>query len=204
LPQLVIIPLVPRLLKLVEARVLVGFGLALFAVSNFMNIALSSDVGGDQLFWANIVRAVGQAVILAPLSAVATAGIEPENAGSASGLFNMTRNLGGAIGIAALQTFLTKREQFHSNVLTAAVSPFAEATRTRITQLTDYFMAHGLADPAQARQQAIVAIGRTVHQQASILSYSDAFYLLGIVLFVGVAAVFCLRKAESTAGAGAH
>jgi MFS transporter, DHA2 family, multidrug resistance protein len=204
LPQLLLIPLVPRLLKFVEARLLVGFGLALFAISNFMNIDLSGDVAGDQLFWANIVRAVGQAVILAPLSAVATAGIEIENAGSASGLFNMTRNLGGAIGIAALQTFLTKREQFHSNVLTGAVSPFAEATRTRITQLSDYFMAHGLADPAQARHEAVVAIGRTVHQQASIMGYGDTFYLLGAILVVGVAATLCLRRVEGGSGGGAH
>ncbi len=201
LPQLLLIPLVPRLLKLVEARLLVGFGLALFAVSNFMNINLSGDVAGDQLFWANIVRAVGQAVILAPLSAVATAGIEVENAGSASGLFNMTRNLGGAIGIAALQTFLTKREQFHSNVLTSAVSPFAEATRARIAQLSDYFVAHGLTDPAQARHEAVVAIGRTVRQQASIMGYGDTFYLLGAILVVGVAATLCLRRGDGGGGA---
>ncbi|MFX5397196.1 hypothetical protein ABTD40_20130, partial [Acinetobacter baumannii] len=88
--------------------------------------------------WPNIVRAVGQALAFAPLSAVATAGIEAENAGSASALFNMMRNLGGAIGIAALQTLLTKREQYHSNVLMQSVSLLEEATRSRIAQLTQY------------------------------------------------------------------
>ncbi|HET7594432.1 MAG TPA: MDR family MFS transporter [Stellaceae bacterium] len=204
LPQLLLIPLVPRLLRLFDARLLVGFGLSLFAISNFMNIELSVEVAGDQLFWANIVRAIGQAVILAPLSAVATAGIEPGNAGSASGLFNMTRNLGGAIGIAALQTFLTKREQFHSNILTGAVSPFAEATRTRLAQLADYFMAHGLADPAQARHEAVVAVGRIVRQQASVMGYGDTFYLLGAILVVGILATLCLRRADSGSDSGAH
>ena len=204
LPQLALIPLVPRLLKLVEARVLVGFGLALFAVSNFMNVELSHDVAGDQLFWPNIVRALGQAVVLAPLSAVTTAGIEVENAGTASGLFNMTRNLGGAIGIAVLQTFLTKREQFHSNVLMNAVSPFAEATRTRIAELTQYFMSHGLADPAAARREAVVAIGRSVRQQALIMGYSDTFYLLGLALVLAVLAVLFLKRSAGGAGAGAH
>jgi hypothetical protein len=75
-------------------------------------------------------------LILTPLSAVATAGIEAENAGSASGLFNMMRNLGGAVGIAMLQTFLTKREQYHSNVLMQSVSLLEQATRTRIEALT--------------------------------------------------------------------
>src|SRR6185437_13945402 len=80
----VIITLLPK------AKQPIGMALfALFAISNFMNVTLSGDVAGDQLFWANIVRAVGQAVILAPLAAVATAGIGPEHAPSASDLFNM-------------------------------------------------------------------------------------------------------------------
>ena len=85
LPQLVLIPLVPRLMKRFDARLVIGVGFALFAASNFMNIYMTADYAGDQLFWPNIVRAIGQALVLTPLSAVATAGIEPENAGSASG-----------------------------------------------------------------------------------------------------------------------
>src|SRR6201996_3058277 len=142
LPQLVLIPLVPRLMKRFDARLVIGFGFALFAGSNFMNIFMSADTAADQLFWPNIVRAIGPAPGLTPLSAVTTSGIEKENAGSASALFNMVRNLGGAIGIAALQTFQQKREQFHSNILSNSVSLFEEATRRRIAELTDYFMNH--------------------------------------------------------------
>ncbi|MGY4496919.1 DHA2 family multidrug resistance protein [Bradyrhizobium sp. GM24.11] len=130
-PQLLLIPLVPQLMKRVDPRIVIGVGFALFAASNFMNIYMTNDYAADQLFWPNVVRAFGQALCFAPLSAVATAGIEAENAGSASALFNMTRNLGGAIGIAALQTLLTKREQYHSNVLVQSVSMFEQATRTR-------------------------------------------------------------------------
>jgi len=82
----------------VDPRLVIGIGFALFAASNFMNITMTNDYAADQLFWPNVVRAVGQALCFAPLSAVATAGIEAENAGSASALFNMMRNLGGAIG----------------------------------------------------------------------------------------------------------
>src|SRR3546814_10669717 len=122
LPQLVLIPLVPRLMQRFDARLIVAVGFALFAVSNFMNIDMTAEYAADQLFWPNVVRAVGQALILTPLSAVTAAGIEKEDAGSASALFNMMRNLGGAVGIAMLQTFLTKREQFHSKVLMHSVS----------------------------------------------------------------------------------
>ena len=204
LPQLVLIPLVPQLMKRFDPRLIIGVGFGLFAISNFMNIDLSRDVAADQLLWPNVVRAVGQALLLAPLSAVATAGIEPENAGSASALFNMLRNLGGAVGIAALQTFLTRREQFHSNMLTGSVSLFAENTRTRIDELTRYFLAHGVADPAAAWHQAVVAIGRTVRQQSYILAFADTFYLLGVGLIVALIAALLLKKPERLEAGGGH
>src|SRR4029078_9319698 len=108
---------------------------------------------------------------------VATPGMEPENAGSASGVFNMTRNLGGAVGIALLQTLLTKREQYHSNVLMQSVSMLEPATRARIEKLTQYCMSHGVADHADATHRAIVAIGKIVQKQAFILAFSDLFFL---------------------------
>ena len=204
LPQLVLIPLVPRLMKRFDARLIIGIGFALFAASNFMNIYMTTDYGSDQLFWPNVVRAVGQALAFAPLSAVATAGIEAENAGSASGLFNMMRNLGGAVGIAMLQTFLTKREQYHSNVLTPSVSLFEQATRTRLDQLTQYFVNHGVSDRTDAAHRAFVAIGGIVQKQAFILAFSDTFYLLGVALVVAMMAVLCLKRAGHLDAGGAH
>ena len=203
IPQLVMIPLVPMLMRNVDIRILIGIGFSLFAASNFMNIYMTFDYAGDQLFWANIVRAFGQALVMTPLSAVASAGIEAENAGSASGLFNMTRNLGGAIGIAVLQTLITKREQFHSNVLMNSVSNFNEATRQRIADLTTYFRTHGIADVAVAQHEAIVAIGRIVRRQAFVMSYSDVFMLIGIGLVIGLIAALGLKKGAGSA-AGAH
>jgi DHA2 family multidrug resistance protein len=204
LPQLFLIPLVPQLMKRFDARLIIGVGFVLFATSNFMNIFMTTNYAADQLFWPNIVRAIGQALVFAPLSAVATAGIEAENAGSASGLFNMMRNLGGAVGIAMLQTFLTKREQYHSNVLTQSVSLLEQATRTRIEQLTQYFMNHGVADHADAAHRAVVAIGRIVQKQAYILAFSDTFYLLGVALIVALWAALLLKKPDHLESGGAH
>src|SRR5215471_4351760 len=65
--QLLIIPLVPRLMRMIDVRWLVAFGIALFAASNFMNIYISPDVAGDQLLLPNIVRAFGQSLVIAPL-----------------------------------------------------------------------------------------------------------------------------------------
>jgi DHA2 family multidrug resistance protein len=204
LPQLVLIPLVPRLMKRFDPRIVIGIGFALFAASNFMNIYMTGDYATDQLFWPNVVRAIGQALVLTPLSAVATAGIEPENAGSASGLFNMMRNLGGAIGIAALQTVLTKREQYHSNVLSQSVSLFEQATRNRIDQLTQYFMNHGVIDRFDAVHLAYVAVGKIVQKQAFILAFSDTFYLLGVALIVALMATLLLKRPDHMEAGGGH
>ncbi|MBR0684743.1 multidrug efflux MFS transporter [Bradyrhizobium manausense] len=204
LPQLMLIPLVPRLMQRFDARIIIGIGFVLFAGSNFMNIFMTNDYAADQLLWPNVVRAIGQALVMAPLSAVATSGIEPANAGSASGLFNMMRNLGGAVGIALLQTVLTKREQYHSNVLMQSVSVFEQATRTRLEQLTQYFINHGVLDRADAAHRAYVAISHTVQKQAYILAFSDTFYLLGMALIVALIAVFFLKKPGQTSAGGAH
>jgi MFS transporter, DHA2 family, multidrug resistance protein len=204
LPQLVLIPLVPQLMRRVDPRIVIGIGFALFAASNFMNIYMTNDYAADQLFWPNVVRAVGQALAFAPLSAVATAGIETENAGSASALFNMMRNLGGAIGIAALQTLLTKREQYHSNVLMPSVSLFEPATRTRVDQLTEYFVNHGVIDRVDAVHRAYVAIGKIVQKQAFILAFSDTFYVLGVALIVALLAGLVLKKPDRLYSSGAH
>jgi DHA2 family multidrug resistance protein len=204
LPQLLLIPLVPRLMQRFDPRLVIGIGFVLFAASNFMNIFMTADYASAQLFWPNVVRAIGQALVMTPLSAVATAGIEAENAGSASGLFNMMRNLGGAVGIAMLQTFLTKREQYHSNVLTRSVSLLEQATRTRIDQLTQYFVHHGIIDRTDASRRALVAIGHVVQKQAFVLAFSDTFYLLGAALIVALAATMLLRKPDHTSASGAH
>ena len=203
-PQLLLIPLVPRLMQRFDARIIIGIGFALFAGSNFMNIHMTNDYATDQLFWPNVVRAFGQALVFAPLSAVATAGIEAGNAGSASGLFNMMRNLGGAVGIAMLQTLLTKREQYHSNVLMQSVSMLEQATQTRVEKLTQYFISHGVIDRIDAARRAYVAIGHIVQKQAFILAFSDLFLLLGAALIVALAASMMLKKPGQLDAGGAH
>ncbi len=204
IPQLILIPLVPRMMKRFDVRWLIVAGFALFAVSNFMNVYMTSDYGSDQLFWPNIVRAIGQALVFTPLSVIATSGIEPENAGSASSLFNMMRNLGGAVGIALIQTFLTKREQFHSNILTNSVSLFEDATRDRIAALAGYLAGHGVSDPTVAQHKALVAIALRIRKQANILAFSDTFFLLGVALVVALAASLFLKKPGQLSGSAGH
>jgi MFS transporter, DHA2 family, multidrug resistance protein len=203
LPQLVLIPLVPRLMQRFDTRYIAFTGLMIFAYSCFMNTAMSPDYAGDQLWIPNIVRAVGQAMVLTPLTSVMTGGIAPQDAAAASGISNMLRNLGGAIGTAVLATIITKREQFHSNIIGQSVTLGREEVRDRIAQMTDYFMGHGVPDPAAAHQQAIIALGKAVKRQALVMGFSDTFAVIGAVLVLAAIAVALTRKVKAS-GPGAH
>jgi MFS transporter, DHA2 family, multidrug resistance protein len=204
LPQLILIPLVPKLMQRFDARYIAVTGLLLFATSSFMNIQMSLDYSGDQFFLPNIVRAIGQALTLAPLSALSLGSVAPQDAAAASGISNMMRNLGGAIGTAVLATIVTKREQFHSNIIGQSVDLGREEVRNRIAQVTDYFLAHGVSDPAGARHQAIIALGNTVKRQALVLGFSDTFAVIGVVLILAAIAIILTRKTKADASGGAH
>ena len=204
LPQLLLIPLVPKLMQRIDARYIAITGLLLFAASSFMNIEMSLDYSGDQFFLPNIVRAIGQALTLAPLSSISLGSVAPQDAPAASGISNMMRNLGGAIGTAVLATIVTKREQFHSNIIGQAVDLGREEVRSRIAQMTDYFLSHGVSDPAAAHNQAIIALGNTVKRQALVLGFSDTFAVIGFVLILAAVAIALTRKPRATAAGGAH
>ncbi|MGH6797384.1 MAG: MFS transporter, partial [Roseiarcus sp.] len=205
LPQLLLIPLVPLLMKRYDPRYIGFVGISIFAASCFMNVTLSFDSAGDQFWVPNIVRAIGQALVLTPISAITTGGIAPSEAGAASGLSNMLRNLGGAIGTATLATVLTKREQFHSNIIGQSVTLYRDEVRQRIADLTNYFLSHGVADPAAAQHRAIAAIGGVVKRQALIMGFSDTFAVIGVLLALAAIALLFARKVGATASsAGAH
>jgi len=203
LPQLVLIPLVPKLMRRFDTRFIAITGLLIFAYSCFINTAMSPDYAGDQLWIPNIVRAIGQAMVLTPLSSVTTGELAAQDAAAASGISNMLRNLGGAIGTAVLATVITKREQFHSNIIGQSVNSGREEVRNRIAGLTNYFMAHGVPDAAAAQRQAIAALGNTVRHQALVMGFSDTFAVLGVVLVIAAAAVILTRRVKGAAG-GAH
>jgi MFS transporter, DHA2 family, multidrug resistance protein len=205
LPQLLLIPLVPKLMQRFDVRYIAFTGMSLFALSAFMNTTMSLDYAGDQLFLPNIIRAVGQALTLAPLSAISLGSVAPQDAASASGISNMMRNLGGAVGTALLSTIVTKREQFHSNIIGQAVDLGREEVRARIAQMTNYFLAHGVTDPAAAHQQVIIALGNAVKRQARVMGFSDTFAVVGVVLIIAGIFILLTGKPKSAgAAAGGH
>jgi DHA2 family multidrug resistance protein len=140
---------------------------------------------------------------MVPLSSVATAGLPKEQAGSASGLFNMMRNLGGSLGIAAIATLLTQREQFHSNRLGESVSLYNLATQERMNQMTQYFVSQG-ADLVTAQNQAMAAIANLVRREAYVMAYNDCFYFIACALLLSGLAIMFLKKVKAGGAGGGH
>jgi DHA2 family multidrug resistance protein len=170
-----------------------------------MNIEMSLDYSGDQFFGPNIIRAIGQALVLTPLTAIATLDIAPKDAANASGLFNMLRNLAGAIGTASLETIITKREQFHSNIIGQSVTVYKDNVRERLAEMSSYFMSQGVSDAATAHHKAIVALGGIVKRQALVMAFSDTFAVIGVMLAIAAVALLFARKGKPGSGAsGAH
>ena len=199
LPQLFLIPFVPKLIKILDVRLVIAIGVSFFTTSCFMNSDLTHLTGIDQLRWSQLVRAMGQPLIMVPLSTMATAGLSKTQAGSASGLFNMMRNLGGSFGIAILATLLTQREQFHSNQLGDAVSLYNPETQQRIKELTQVFTSRG-SDLVTAQAQAYKSIAGLVSREAYVMAFNDCFYFIGFALLMSGIAILFLKKVKSSDG----
>lgn len=205
-PQMLVMPFAAVLSTKIDNRILCSFGLALFGTSCLMNSHMDATTGYDQLLLSQIVRAIGQPFVMLTLSNFAMQGIAPRDMPSASSLFNMTRNLGGSIGIALLATTLTNREHFHSARLGESISLYAAPTQLRIEQLTQSFMAQGI-DAVTANNQALQVLDRIVRRESYVMAYNDSFWIMGIALIACIGALWFANKVKAPSGpaaAGAH
>jgi MFS transporter, DHA2 family, multidrug resistance protein len=200
LPQVFIMPVVAKLSTRIDNRILASLGLLLFAASCFMNTGMSAQTTGAELIAAQVVRALGQPLIMMTMTTFATVGIPPAQMGSASGLFSMMRNLGGSVGIAGLATLLTTREHFHSARIGEAVTLYDTATQARLDTLAQNFMNRGL-DAAAAQDAALKTIDNVVRRESFVMAYNDAFLILGLALLACVAVVWMSKRVVGGAAA---
>ncbi|UVK85679.1 MULTISPECIES: MDR family MFS transporter [Pseudomonas] len=192
-PQLFLIPLVPLLMKVISPKLLCALGFCLFGVASFSSGVLNPDFAGPQFNQIQVIRAIGQPMIMVTISLIATAYIQPQDAGSASSLFNILRNLGGAIGIALLATLLDARAKVYFDYLREALVPSNPQVAERLAQLTERLG----NDTA-----ALGKLSEITHQQAMIMAYNDAFHFVGIGLAVSMLAVLLTRKLPQGLKAG--
>ncbi len=203
LPQLLIFPFLPLLIKRLDLRLILSFGCAIFALSCLMNRHLSVDYAHDQFLLPNVVRALGQPFTIVPITALAVAGLAPKDAGDGSAIFNIARNLGGSVGIAILSTVVTRREQFHDQRIGESLSAYSLATQARVAEMTAGFQARGF-DAATATSQTYRQLKLLMTREANLLAFSDAFLLTGSALMLGAALVWLSKRTRAKGGAPAH
>jgi DHA2 family multidrug resistance protein len=197
LPQLLVFPFVPILMRYIDARILLGFGLIVFAISNFMNVDMTHDTAEPQLRWSMLVRAAGQPFVITIITQMATARLRKEDMANASSLFNVMRNLGGSMGIALLQTFTTWQEHFHFDVISQRLSQNNLLTQERLQGMARQFAAKPI-NAVDPNTLALLQLQNTVRREAFVMAYSDCFYIMGAVLLFSVLAIFFMEKLDRT------
>jgi MFS transporter, DHA2 family, multidrug resistance protein len=197
IPQLVIFPIVPRLMKVIDLRFIVFFGALVFGASCLMNIHMSTQFGGPQFQLANIVRALGQPFTIVPLSAIATAGLQKNQQGDGSALFNIMRNLGGSMGTALLSTMITQREQFHDFRIGERVTSYGSYVQNFIARQTTQSLLQN-SDPHAATMKAYKLLQSSIQKASFVLAFCECFLVLGLVLLVGSFLVWFCRPIRAS------
>lgn len=190
-------PVVGQLMLRVDLRVIIAIGLVVFAAGAWQMSGITRDYDFNELLIPQILRGIGMMFAMVPTNNIALGTLPPDRVKNASGLFNLTRNLGGAVGLALISQVLNHRTDFHIDRLQEGVTwGNALATET-INSLTQRFQ--GVGD---ASLMALKQFAQIVHRQAVVMSYGDAFFLL-TVFYVGLSLmVILLNKPNLAGGAG--
>jgi DHA2 family multidrug resistance protein len=196
LGMLIMMPIVGILIGRMDPRLLLSSGFGIGAFTLYWFSALDLTAGYWDYFWPQFIQGAGFALIFVPLTTVTMDPISNEAMGNATSIFNLMRNVGGSTGIAATQTLLARGRQRHINILGTQVHVYSSITQERLHQYQAAFIAQG-ADPVTAAQRAQGALWAKVQQQAAILTFNDAFRLLGFILLLVVPLGYIMRRPRS-------
>jgi DHA2 family multidrug resistance protein len=192
-------PVAGALTNKVDPRALLSLGFVLFAVGTWEMHYLTKDWDFWELFWPQIFRGVGLMLAMIPITNIALGTLPPERVKNASGLFNLTRNLGGAVGLAIINTQLNDRIDLHLARLHEAVTWSRPAAMEMLNNLTQRFASYG----SDAQAMALKQLSLIARKEGIVMGYADVFLML-TVLFVALAflTVILSKPAPAAAGAG--
>ena len=193
LPAFVMMPILPRMLTKVDARLMVIAGLLAFCMSCMLDISLTAQSVGHDFYASQILRGVGQMLAMMPLNQASMSAVSREEAGDAAGLYNMARNLGGSVGLALLGIYIDRRNAFHDAVIRDSLTANSLVGQEHLAATSAGMLAqHG--DPAFAHLQALGQLAGEMQLQASVITFSETFYVLGIALLLCIPLALFLRK----------
>jgi len=178
---------------------LVGASWTLYALSR-----LNLQAGYWDIFWPQFIQGASLALLFVPLTTATMDPIPKEEMGNATSMFNLMRNLGGSFGIASATTYLFRREQFHTNLLTARVTAFNPQMQIMTRGIQANMVAHG-ADPVTAAHQSYGVIWGMVLRQAAMVSFVDTFLAMAVVFLLVLPLLTVMKKPRHyRGGAAAH
>ncbi len=200
LATLIAMPITAALMRKIDGRLLVFFGLCCGAYSMFLLHTYSLQASFNDFIWPRIVNGIGLACIFVPLTTITLGNIDKESMGDASGLFNLLRNIGGSVGIAVAATLLSRSAQINQSSLVAHATPWDNAYQERLSDLVQGLLIRGY-DLVSAQKLALAGMYSTVREQAAILSYNQTYWTLGLAFLLVAPMLAFLKRPKEERGA---
>ncbi len=190
-------PISGRLSTKVDPRRMIAVGFAMFAVGTWQAHSITVDWDFWELLVPQVLRGCGLMLCMVPINNLALGTMPPQKIKNASGIFNLTRNLGGAVGLAIINTVLDKRMDMHLEFLRESVNWSRSAANEAIDGLAQTLASRG----SDANLAATKDIALLVRRQAEVLALSDVFLTL-TVLFISLIGLTLLMRRPAPAGGG--
>jgi DHA2 family multidrug resistance protein len=186
----------------VDGRVLLAFGFSMLGLSALLLSHINLEISMVSVILPNLMNGFATGCIFVPLTTLTMGRLAKQDIGNAAGIYNLMRNLGGSVGIAAIMSFLVRGTQVHQNYLVANVTAGNAAVTQRLSGLEAKLFLAG-ASPHAAHRQAMGLLYGLVQHQASLSAYVDNFRLLGCLALLCVPLAFLFAKVRKQV-AGRH
>ena len=192
-------PIVGRMMLRFDMRYLIAFGLIVFGIGTWQMTGMTKDYDFYELLLPQILRGIGMMFAMVPTNNVALGTLPPDRVKNASGLFNLTRNLGGAVGLALINQILNERTDLHITRLQERVN---WGNATAVETLNSF--TQRLQGTGDAALMAMKQLSQIVHRQAVVMGYGDAFFMLTFFYFGLSVLVLMLKKPAAMTGGAGH
>jgi len=197
--SLIAVPIYIMLARKFDTRWLMMFGLACFALSMWSFTFITHDWGGNELLLPQVLRGFPQVFAIAPAVNLGLGSLPPERLKYASGLFNMMRNLGGAIGIAICGTILNNHTNLHFLRLTEHLNATNNPMQEMLNKTTAKFAAANGGDVVHGHLAALRQLWSLTYRESQVQSVADAFLFIAVCCVIATVTVPLLRKVATPA-----
>jgi DHA2 family multidrug resistance protein len=167
----------------VSPLIIIIAGFLCFIFFNWSMFGMDLDTSAGTITRNLVFRALGMAFLTVPLTVLAVSSLQPRDIPQGAALNNMMRQLGGSFGISIINTYAARRIASHRTDLISHITNANPLTVDRINAYTAYFQHKGIG-LQDAKLKAMEVIDLAVVKQSTLLSYKDAYFLIGL-LFAG-------------------